>query len=302
MKKLFILEFITIFCVLSFFSCTKEVVIDLESGEQMVGIYGSVTNEMKKQSVTLSRSMGFYDSGQPEMISGAIVTVSDGNTVFEYEENSENPGLYESKEPFAGEIGHTYRLSVSIPNSDGSLSHLSATSTMKDIPEKIDSAQIVPVKFNGKIIDDYYKVSPFFQTLADNETVYLTKIAINDMLITDTLSEYSTTNMMNLSGMYFNGSEMEFLFGPDNFPSGMYTLNATKPDENIQPLDKITIFIYSIDDDYRRYIQEIRSSAGSNPFMGTPSNVRTNIYPAGKAVGYFYAASMIRFSFMYLPD
>jgi hypothetical protein len=276
--------------------------INLESGEQITGIYGSVTTEMKKQTVTLSRTMGFYDSGYPEMISGATVTVSDGENTFEYVETEETPGLYESKELFAGVIGNTYRLSVSIPDPEGNIQHLTAESTIREIPEKIDSAKIVPARFNGKIIDDYYNICPYFQTLPDDETVYLTKIAINDILITDTLSEYSTRRMMNLSGIYFNGWEMELLFGKDNFPSGMYSLDITKPDENIQPSDKITIFLYSIDNDYRKYIQDIESSTGSNPFMGTPSNVRSNIEPAGKAVGYFYAASMIEYSFTYQPD
>ncbi len=281
-------------------SCTEEVVIDLEPGEQMIGIYGSITTEKKKHAIILSRSTGFYTPGTPEMVSNATVLLFDGTDTIEFAENPHQPGVYETIEAVAGQTGLTYQLSVSVQDKDGTEKHFSAESTIRPIPERIDSAKVLPYKgFTGKIIKNRFKICPFFQTIDDENMNYLIKVAINDSLITDTLTEYQVLQMAKLNGLYFNGTEMEALFSEQDFPTGIYSLDTEKPDENIQPFDKITLYLYSIDDDYRRFLQDIRSSSGSNPFMGTPSNVRSNIKPAGRALGYFYAASAVEYSFLY---
>jgi len=292
---------ITLYFILliGLFSCKEEIMIDLESGEQMIGIYGSITTEKKKHTIKISRSTDFYASGAPEMVSNATVSIFDGTITIEFAENPEHPGVYETVEEVAGEVGLTYQLSVSLQDKNGSTKQFSAESTIRPIPEQIDSAFIIPYSFNGKFVEDRYRVCPFFQTVNDHDMIYLTKIAINDVLITDTLTESSIRQLGNFNGFYFNGPEMKILFGEDNFPVGTYTINAKKPGENIQPFDKITIYMYSIDSEYRQFIQDIRSSSGSNPFMGTPSNVRSNIKPAGRALGFFYTASVVEYSFLY---
>jgi len=289
----------TILLLISF-SCKEEVVIDLESGDRMIGIYGSITTEKKKHAVTISRSMDFYLSGEPEMVSNAVVSLFDGTNTIEFAENPQQRGVYETIEEFAGEVGVTYKLSVDITEKNGSKKHFSAENTIRPIPEQIDSAKILPVyTFTGKERENRLKICPYFQSIADRDMNYLIKIAINDALIADTITRYPIMRMAELSGLYFNGPEMKLIFNDLNFPIGVYNLNTEKPDENIQTSDKVTIFMYSIDNEYRRFIQDIRNSSGSNPMWGTPTNVRSNIEPAGKALGFFYTASVIEYSFVY---
>ena len=285
--------------VFSLFSCREEVIIDLEQGEQMIGIYGTITTENKKHSITLSRSTDFYASGEPEMISNAVVYIFDGTDTIRFKENPQYSGIYETVEDVAGKVGLTYYLSVEIPDKDGNNRHFYAESTINPIPEKIDSAKIRPVSFHGREIENRLKVCPYFQTINDRNINYMIKIAVNDVLITDTLTQSTFVRMLQLGGVYFNGPEMEALYTEMDFPVGVYNFNTKKTNENIKEFDKITIYMYSVEQGFRTYIQDIESSRGSNPFMGTPSNVRSNIQPAGRAVGYFYAASMIEFSFLY---
>jgi hypothetical protein len=285
--------------LVSLFSCTKEITIDLEDGEQMIGIYGSITTEKKKHAIKISRSAGFYSSGAPEMVSNATVSIFDGTTTIRFAENPEQPGIYETVEEVAGKVGFTYQLSVSLQDKDGEMRYFSAESSIRQIPGRIDSAQLLPQSFNGRIIEERFKICPFFQTVADRDMIYLTKVAINDVLITDTLTESSVMQLAELNGIYFNGVEMQALFEETGFPVGVYTLNTKRPDENIHPYDKITIYLYSIDEEYRQFLQDVRSSGGSNPFMGTPVNVRSNIQPAGKVLGFFHAESMVEYSFLY---
>jgi hypothetical protein len=294
MKKIFL--YITILTGL--FSCTEEIVIDLETGERMIGVYGSITTEKKKHTITISRSMDFYTLGAPDMVSGANVSVFDGTNTIAFAENPEHAGVYETIEEIAGEVGRTYQLSVSFRDNDGSKKHFSAESTLRPIPEKIDSAKILPYSFYGITVEDHFKICPYFQSIADKDMTYMVKIAINDVLITDTVTKSSFIRMMDLNGLYFNGPEMNLIYSDDNFPVGIYVLDAKNENAAIAPFDKFTIYLYSIENEYRRFIQDIRNSGGSSPFGGTPTNVRSNIKPAGKALGFFYTAAVIEYSFI----
>ena len=152
-------------------SCREEITIDLEKGEQMIGIYGSITTELKKHSIILSRSADFYASGEPEMISNAVLSIFDGTDTIRFEENPQRPGIYETIEQVKGEVGRTYRLSADVPDKNGNMHHFFAESAILPIPEKIDSAKIRPVSFYGREIENRLKVCPYFQTI-DNENIH----------------------------------------------------------------------------------------------------------------------------------
>ena len=57
--------------------------------------------------------------------------------------------------------------------------------------------------------------------------------------------------------------------------------------------DRIRAELYSVPMDYMYYVYSLSASLGSNPMMGAPTNLITNIQPSGKAVGWFYAASVV---------
>ncbi|MCB9018559.1 MAG: DUF4249 domain-containing protein [Prevotellaceae bacterium] len=278
--------------VLSLFSCKEEMEIDIENGEKLIGIYGSITTENIRHTVTVTRCADFYRSGTPEMIRNAdVYLIDNGNDTIFYQE--QKPGIYETKDILSGKEGHTYTLHVNISNDKGERQEYTAEETLLEATGPIDSIAVKPLKFNGKEIDDMFKVCPYLQSLEGKETSYLTKVAINGKMISDTLTEYSTFHLEGFAGMYINGKEMEELYDKDDFPQSVYNLNATKDDEKLQPNDLLTLYFYHISKDYSKYIEEIQNSSGSNPFFGSPSNVSSNILPKGRALGFFYAASVV---------
>lgn len=283
----------SLFLIMSILSgCTEDIVIDVEDGPGMIGIYGSITNEMKCHQITVSRSGSFYGTGNPEMVSGAVVTVTDNDSAT-YSFHETAPGVYEMTSPMRGEANHVYQLSVKT-NENGVTEEFYAVDTMRVGIESIDSLKVLPYTFNNKKIDDYYKVCPFFQTLEGDHTSYMMKVAINGHMVTDTLTECRTTQYRLLSGIYLNGEEMEKYYDGEDFPTGMYFIDATKEDEKIKAGDEVTLYMHVISEDYLDYIQDVKGSSGSNPFFGSPANVRTNIQPKNRALGYFFTSAITK--------
>ena len=82
MKKYLVLILLS----LSLFSCTDDIIIDVQEGPKLVGVSGYITNEYKKHQIVISRTLDFYSTDEIEMISGAEVFVSDGYDTIFFEE------------------------------------------------------------------------------------------------------------------------------------------------------------------------------------------------------------------------
>lgn len=292
--KFAFISLLPIFCI----SCQEEITIDTETGDQLIGIYGGITTEYKQHTITISKTADFYSTADIEMISSAtcsIVDVTDNDTIPLHETNN---GIY-ATDSVCGKIGHSYKLMVSLLDKGGELKEFYAQSYIDVIPDQIDSAKILPVTtLFGETLKDNYKVCPFFKTSVEN-IYYMIKLRINDKLVSDTLTDVTRLHMGNLSGLYYNGSEMKMLFEEMNtFPLGVYNLDQENEAERIKINDLITIELFSIPKAYYNYIGDIENSMGSNPMMGSPTNVRTNICcDNGKTVGQFYAASHTFYTF-----
>ena len=284
---------IILFSILVLTACTEPITITPQEGEQLVGVSGSVTDEYEKQEVIVSRTMPFY-GGEPEMISDATVYVVDGADTIWYEE-SETPGYYLSVNEFAGQTGHTYHLSIDFTDQSGS-HHFFAESTMNENVECVDSIKVKPWVFNSLEVENYLGVYPYFQTTDDPKTYYMARVKINNQDVGgDTLTRCELFETYGYAGIYFNGPFMVMIAG--EFP--VAALNQLDSLQVVHHGDTVTMDLWSIPGFYAHYIVDISMSTGTNPMMGTPSNVRTNIYPEGEAVGCFHASSLRQCSVIY---
>ena len=289
MKKLIkILSLMPLFCC---FACTEDVVIDLEEGSPMIVVEGSITDQMKQHEVILSYTANFYHSGDIEMVHGAKVSVTDGVDTIRFQEDAEKKGHYFS-EMVAGRKNTLYRLMVDVPDEteeDGFV-HLFAESFMKNNVDVIDSIAIKP--FNGAndttpavIFGDTIEwLYPYFQSLPDPSIVYMPMIWKNDTLLTDTLTQRMLIPIAGYAGYYVNGPEM--LLQNKEIPIHYFMKSKLRNG------DRIRADLQSVPMDFMYYVYSLSTSLGSNPMMGAPTNLITNIQPAGKAVGWFYAASV----------
>lgn len=281
--------FATILLILSLSSCIDDINIDTQEGPELVGINGYITNEYKRHQIVLSKTADFYSSDEIEMISDAEVFVYDGFDTIYFEE-TDDKGHYETVEDYAGVIGRTYNLYVNIYDEEGKHNY-HAKSVMRDNTQKIDSLNIKKISMGGMQFDAN-GLYPYFQSNEDPSTNYLINVAINDSLLNESLIKCMAYSLAGSSGLYVNGSEFIELFG--ELP--VHIFNSS---DSINEGDTITMYLYSVNPEFAKYISDINGNIGSNPMMGMPHNVSTNISPQGKAVGFFEATSLVTSSIIY---
>lgn len=271
---------------MAMFACTEPIKIDLEEGPPLIGVDASFTDELKHHRAVLSYTADFYNHDDIEMISGARVFVTDGVDTIQYFESAEEKGYYYT-DLVAGKKNTLYHLIVDVPEiseKDGYV-HLTAESMMKDNVESLDSLVLKPYSFGGLVVDTMICLYPYFQSLPDKSIVYMIDLWKNDTLLTDTLTKRRSIPMAGYAGYYVNAGE----FLEHNMEIPIAGFNKKKLFDG----DVVRANILSIPTDYMMYVYNVSSSLGSNPMMGPPTNVATNILPKGKAVGWFYAASVV---------
>jgi len=278
------------------FSCTEDIVIDLEEGNPLIGVEGSFTDELKRHEVILSYSANFYSEEEVNMISGARVMVTDGVDTIPYLEQSDRPGHYLT-DSVAGRKNTMYRLLVDVPDegeADG-YKHLTAESYMNDNVDHIDSLVLKPSSMMEGIPmeDTIYMLYPYFQSLPNPTIVYMIHLFEDGVPKSDTLSSVMTIPTAGYAGYYINGPEM--LQNNMEIPIGMMW-SSQLHDGMVIRAD-----LLSIPMDYMTFVFGVKTSMGSNPLLGPPTNVPTNILPAGEAVGWFYAASVVSAETVYHP-
>lgn len=288
MKKLLIL----ILLAFAMFSCREDIVIDLEEGNPMIGVEGSFTDEFKRHEVILSYTADFYNADEIKMVTGARVAVTNGFDTIPYLEQLDQPGHYLT-DSVAGRKRMFYTLLVDVPDEEEGYKHFYAQTYMADNVETIDSIvlkrnQLFP---NMPAMDTIFTLYPYFQSLPDPTIVYLIHIAEDGIPRNDTLTKSNTIPMAGYAGYYVNGPEM--LANNMEIPVGMFYESKLYDGKTIR-LD-----LLSIPYDYMLFIYSVKMAMGSNPMMGSPSNVITNIQPSGEAVGFFYAASVVSKEMVY---
>lgn len=115
-------------------SCTDPYVLRTDNYEEAVVIEATITNELKKQEIKVSKTYKFEENG-PTLIDDAVVNVTDSDgTVFEFEYNS---GKYVSVNPFQAETGKQYKLLVITDNGKSYTSNNETLTTVNPIQDVV---------------------------------------------------------------------------------------------------------------------------------------------------------------------
>jgi hypothetical protein len=288
MKRL--CEILALLAFMAFSSCTEDIVIDVEEGDPMIGVEASFTDELKQHEAILSYTAEFYNKNEIQMVSGAIVYVTDGVDTAYYYEDVVQKGHYFT-DSVAGKKNTLYRFCVEIPEADGTIQQVFAESLIPDNVESIDS--IAVKHFNGMndtvpsmfFMDTIEWLYPYFQSLPDPNIIYMPMVSKNDTLITDSLRMRMMIAQGGFAGYYVNGPEM--LESNKEIPIAYFRRSQLRDG------DRIHADLFSITPEYYYYYYSLLMSTGSNPMLGAPANVSTNIQPEGEGVGWFFTASVV---------
>lgn len=278
---LFILSFIAV-------ECTETIDdIQLDSTRPRLVVEGYISTDTVRQRVKLSKMGDALKKEPVQVVSNALITISDGTTIYGLTEDQAVKGIYYTTPDVFGVAGRTYTLMVRNVdiNNDQVMEEYTAQSLLKRL-NPIDSIHVTYNNSNPHFKN--WSINLFTMDPGAGRNFYLIKVLKNNVLLTDSIFKYSIADNNGFEGKYFDG-----------FPA--YQLREERNDEKLTPGDTVTLEMYGITEDYYSFIYSyITDYYPKVPiFSGPSANIPTNIKPVDDAVGVFAAYSINRKSVIY---
>lgn len=257
--------------------CQEKIDWELEmENELRLVVEAKITNEQKAHQVKLSLPV-YEINGTPEPVSGAVVTITDGDQTFILQEDPLRPGIYLTEPNVQGVVNRLYLLNIEVeeytfnaiarmeavtPIQEPAFAQVSTTPPLYEIYLGGDDESEAAVK-----LEMDWSHLPGYDTLPDNR------------------------NHAVIYGYYFQNLSVNVneLFSPPRdrvfIPPGTH-IRATKE---------------SISDGYAEYLRGMLSETAWNGglFDVKPGDPFTNLSEG--AIGYFAACTVIRDSIIFQP-
>jgi len=268
--------------VLSFVACQDPVDIEVPSGEIALVISGQVSNNDSCH-VKISTTSDYFSNAGVNYISGARVSIWEGNTeIALLTESSNKAGYYASD--FKGTIGRIYHIEVEI-NGNYPANFIgdwvSTSDTLRACPQ-LDSLkqETLDRTTNPRAFLEGEYALMYFGDIPDTKNFLRIKRTLNDSVFA---REIIIFDDFGVDGAYFGGSELFppiSIYGPFEEP------------ELGEDLDTLTIRIESISADFQAFLTLVNSQQQvGSPFDAPPALVIGNIHRKGDvedyAFGYF---------------
>ncbi len=280
--KIIFLLFTFHFSLLLLSSCSERIDIHTDDASECLVIYGYITTDTTQHSIRITRSAGYFSTARPAGISNAIVTVSTDDNTIAFAESKSEPGLYQTGASAFAVEGKTYTLNISLDfDNDGKPEQYQATSYLP-FSTKVDSIGFQP----SKAFDNLIEVLLYGETTREfDENYYSLHVYKNNIVINDSLVNYSVFNDQFVDKTYMNGIPC-------------FYLDQDNEKEKIHKGDTITLRLDVLTKEYAIFLDDAQSEVrGSIPFFsGPPANVDTNIRKIDTSnktpvVGFFSAFS-----------
>ena len=275
-------------------ACTELIDIKTSDSPPVVVVYSVLTDELKYQSVMISRSSPYFDSVPNTGISNATVVIqSSAGEWYPFVESDSIAGLYYSKNKFRVKTGLSYSLSVEVEDKGLKEKYEAFTTVLPAVAA--DSLTFESLDFFGR---RNYILYLHWQDIPE-ENYYLFHVLCNDSLLTAKLSDYRVSDNTLYKGQYVKGSVYRF--------SDFSNWEKDSPDDRkhfayLKPGDTVAVKISLIPKGYFDFIDQCQQEQrGENPMFGGPaSNIVTNISNGG--LGYFTGYCIATQSITFLGD
>src|SRR3989339_199456 len=260
-------------------SCSEKIDLKLDDTYTRLVVDANITTEHKYQTVKLSLTSNYFSNSASPVVSGADVTISNGDTTMVLIENPSGSGIYQTLTPVKLPYEKKYTLKIGNVTIDDvtkeyeSSCFMRQTMTMDSITyEKFEPSHMQAGQYGVDPNATYYKINGWGQDSPIPGDYYLWEYYINDTLKTDTISECIFTDDLLVNGNYIPGLTM-------------FLINAN-------PGDTVKVGTYSINKEFYDFITSLMLETAWNagPMSGPPSNIKGNINNG--ALGFFRATDV----------
>jgi hypothetical protein len=259
--------------------CEEDINLNLKGESPRLVVDGIITTDTMAHKVKLSLSGNYFDNQQMPRVSGAMVSLSDGEETFILQESNSTPGEYLTAASFYGKQNTLYTLEISNVEIEGKGNDVVYTSQSYLNP--IIKTDSVSITFHR--IWKLWQINLHAQDPPGVENFYLFNLYINGELYSDKYGKMSYTD-----DRFFDGSFVDGVW--------IFALNSEEEKENIFPGDTITLETLMVDKNYYNFVHAAVDETGIKTplFSGPPANVPTNI--SNGALGHFAAYAVSRYS------
>ncbi len=256
-------------------SCTERIEIELDDNYTRLVVEGSITTDTISHHVKLTKTSSYYYNEKPPAVSGANVSITDGEQTFNLIESK--PGIYSTADNIYAIPGRTYTLNITLAAPIGDHLTYTASSYLNPVSQ-LDSIDLI---FHPEWAKKGFWEIKCYILEPPTTDFYRFLIYKNNTPLTDSLSDWFVTDDKFFNGNYNSGASVAFL-------------NQAKDSEALRPTDKVTVEVNNISKEYANFLWEAQAEIrGSNPlFSGPPANVKGNI--SNGAIGFFSAYSISR--------
>jgi Domain of unknown function (DUF4249) len=275
MKNSNVTVFLLILLLVPLYSCTERIDISLDNSAVRLVVEGSLTSDTLAHKILLSSTSGYFYNQPPQPVSGATVTISDGENILNLTEFT--PGVYQTAPSVHGTEGKTYTLNIKLHNQIGGFFDFTASSKLYPVV-KLDSVNLL--YHSDWSSDGVWEVKCFIQD-PPSADFYRFLISRNDTMITDTLDEWFVTDDRFFNGNYVDGITIGYL-------------DQSIKEQRLIPGDSMLVEMNNTGEGYANFLWESQSEIiGSYPlFTGPPANIKGNINNG--AIGFFAAYATSR--------
>lgn len=268
------------------YGCSEEIEVHTKSMDRTYLVVEAMLTDRADipQSVRLTESVDYFELGPPPVVSGAVVTVSDGTQSWPFSEYPEASGCYIGPDGFCGTPGNTYKLEIDA-SVGGARNHYEAVSSMEEPGFEVTAIDYMYLGKPGALLDSLWSIAMWGEDLPGTN-YFMTGSALNGAVFPISFS-------ICMDDKYFSGQKVVC------FP--ITTLNQTEAMRKrygdcckyLETGDIITFTVYTVPKEYFTfYTGFVSSSVGASiPMLQSqPANCPTNI-KGGDAMGYFVACS-----------
>ncbi|WP_194778098.1 DUF4249 domain-containing protein [Pararhodonellum marinum] len=260
------------FSMVFMLSCMDTIELDVKSYEPMVVVDGEINNMDDMQSLRLSITQPYFQSGQKEIIEEAVVNLYENDHLIgTYAYNKE--GEYSLE--YRGKIGNEYNVEITLPHL-AEHTHLSGK-VIKSKAEKLESvSEITALRYEFKeeslvFEEGYYLLIDTYDPKGKGNN-YRWKVAVNGVVSNDP-RHILVMEDDRVDGNLITGLDLTY----DPFQEG----------------DEIVVYQQSISNKFYQYLFDIYMQAlTQESFFDSPAyNPKSNLISDIPVVGYFNASA-----------